>query len=102
MSQYDTHSLYDFLVHTPEGGLRKILVDKKNMTDVHCTMLIKIAKSCPADQFAEHFDKQDFPRLRFGPAELKLKEKFWEQCTATLLDRGVLQPLPSGGQKIAA
>lgn len=92
MSQYDTHSLYDFLFNTPQAGLRKMLVDGKNMTDVHCNLLIKIVKACSADQFGEHFDKQDFPRVRMTPAEDKIKEKFWGACTTTLLERGILQP----------
>lgn len=100
MSQYDTHSLHDFLLNTPEGGLRKILVDRVKTTDVHCGLLIKVARACNAEQFAEHFNKQTFPKLRMGPAEEKLKEKFWGDCTTMLLERGLLQPaLP---QKIAA
>ena len=102
MSQYDTQGLYDFILHTPEGGLRKMLVDKKNMTDVHCNLLIKIVKSVTADQFTEHFEKQDFPRVRMGPAEMKIKEKFWDNCIATLLERGILQPMTSPSIKIAA
>jgi len=101
MSLYDTQSLYDFLAHTPESGLRKMLVDKTNMTDVHFNLLIKIVKSGPPEQFVEHFDKQDFPRIRMGPAEMKIKEKFWDNCVTTLLERGILQPLPAGN-KIAA
>ena len=93
MSQYDTHSLHDFLINTPEGGLRKILVDRVRTTDVHCGMLVKIARACNADQFAEHFGRQDFPKMRMGPAELKIKEKFWDNCTSLLLERGLLQPL---------
>jgi hypothetical protein len=100
MSQYDTHSLHDFLLNTPEGGLRKILVDRVKTTDVHCNLLIKVARATNADQFGEHFNKQDFPKLRFGPAEEKLKEKFWADCTAMLLERGLLQP--AGAQKAAA
>lgn len=100
MSLYDTHGLYEFLFNTPESGLRKMLIDKKNMTDVHCNLLIKIVKSTSAEQFGEHFDKKDFPRVRMSPAEMKLKEKFWDDCVATLLERGILQPaLP---QKVAA
>jgi len=94
MSSFDTHSLYDFLFNTPESGLRKMLVDKKTMTDVHCNLLIKIVKSCPVDQFAEHFEKKDFPKLRMSPAETKLKEKFWDDCVAVLKERGLLQPAP--------
>ncbi len=92
MSQYDTQSLYEFLLHTPEGGLRKMLVDRSKMTDVHVNLLVKIVRGCSADEFAEHFSKQDFPKLRFGPAESKIKEKFWADCTSLLLERGLLQP----------
>ncbi len=100
MSQYDTYSLHDFLYHTPESGLRKMLIDRKNMTDVHCNLLFKIVKTCSAEQFSEHFEKKDFPKLRMGPAEMKLKEKFWDDCVATLLERGLLQP--AGPVKVAA
>lgn len=100
MSQYDTQSLHDFLFHTPESALRKMLNDRKNMTDVHCNLLLKIVKSTNAEQFGMHFEKQDFPRVRMSPAEEKIKEKFWNDCVATLLDRGILQPMSA--QKLAA
>jgi hypothetical protein len=100
MSQYDTHGLHDFLLNTPEGGLRKIIVDRVKTTDVHCNLLVKVARACDANQFAEHFNKQDFPKLRLGPAEEKIKEKFWTDCTSVLLERGLLQEMPA--QKIAA
>jgi hypothetical protein len=100
MSQYDTHSLHDFLLNTPEGGLRKILVDRVKTTDVHCGMLVKIARACNAEQFAEHFEKQDFPKIRMGNAEMKIKEKFWADCVSVLLERGLLQPAVA--QKAAA
>ena len=102
MSLYDTDSLYDFLLHTPEGGLRKMLVDKVKVTDVHCNLLVKIVRACNQAQFAEHFEKQDYPKVRLGPAEAKIKEKFWVDCTALLLDRGLLQPKAGGAQKLAA
>lgn len=100
MSQYDTHSLHDFLLHTPEGGLRKMLVDKTRVTDVHCNLLLKIVRACDADKFTEHFEKQDFPKVRTSPAEDKIKEKFWGDCTSLLLERGLLQP--AAAQKQAA
>ncbi len=100
MSLYDTQSLYDFLLHTPESGLRKMLVDRNKMTDVHCNLLVKIVRSCTEAQFTEHFEKQDFPKLRMGPAEAKIKEKFWADCTALLLERGVLQPLSTAAPKV--
>ncbi|MBX3020558.1 MAG: hypothetical protein KF799_02680 [Bdellovibrionales bacterium] len=100
MSQYDTQSLHDFLFHTPEGGLRKMLIDRKHMTDVHCNLLLKIVKACNAEQFGVHLEKQDFPRIRMTPAEDKIKEKFWNDCMNTLKERGVLQPAQA--QKVAA
>jgi hypothetical protein len=99
MVQYDTQSLFDFLLHTPEGGLRKMLVDNNKMTAVHCTLLVKIVRSCSEEQFGEHFIKQDFPKIRLGPAETKIKEKFWGDCTALLLERGILQVKASGKEK---
>jgi hypothetical protein len=102
MSLYDSHSLHDFLFHTPENGLRKMLIDRKNMTDVHCNLLFKIVKSTSPEQFSEYFNKKEFPKLRFGPAEQKIKEKFWDDCVATLLERGLLQPATSAAPKVAA
>ena len=92
MSHYDTYSLHDFLFHTPESGLRKMLIDRQKMTDVHCNLLFKIVKCCSPEQFGMHFDNSDFPKLRFSPAEEKIKEHFWNNCTAVLLERGILQP----------
>lgn len=101
MSLYDTQSLYDFLLHTPEGGLRKMLVDNNKMTAVHCALLVKIVRACSEEQFSGHFTKQDFPKIRMGPAEGKIKENFWADCAALLLERGILQP-KAAGEKIAA
>jgi len=102
MSQYDTNGLYDFLTQTPESGLRKMLIDKKNLTDVHCNLLIKVVRSCSMEQFGEHFEKKDFPKIRMSPAEMKLKEKFWDVCMATLQERGLLQPAVQTPTKVAA
>ncbi len=92
MSQYDANSIYDYLANTPEGGLRKMLVDGKPMTDVHFGLLIKIVRACKVEEFAEHFSKQDFPKVKFGPAETKIKEKFWNDCLTTFKSRGLLNP----------
>ena len=100
MSQYDLSGLYDFLQHTPEQGLRKMLVDSKPMTDVHFSLLMKVVRGCKLEEFSENFDKETFPKLKMGPAETKLKEKFWKDCVQTFSARGLLGPaLP---QKIAA
>lgn len=105
MSQYDTNGLHEFLMHTPEGGLRKMLVDKNPMTDAHFNLLMKIVKTCSGEEFSEHFEKKSFPKVRLGPAEMKLKEKFWDECVRACESRGILQPAVKSApviEKIAA
>lgn len=92
MSQYDVSGLYQFLAHTPEQGLRKMLVDNKPMTDAHFNLLLKVVRAGDEAQFCTHFEKKDFPNVRFGPAEQKIREKFWGECEVTLKSRGILQP----------
>lgn len=92
MSEYDLLGLHDFLIHTPENGIRKMLVDREKFTDAHCNLLLKIAKGCSSEEFAFHFEAENFPKVRFGPAEQKIKERFWGECTSILLERGILQP----------
>jgi hypothetical protein len=101
MAQYDTKSLHEFLLHTPESGLRKMLVDKNPLTDVHFNLLMKIVKTCNGEEFSMHFENQTFPKVRLGPAEIKLKEKFWAECLAAAASRGILQPMTSA-PKLAA
>jgi hypothetical protein len=92
MSQYDLNGLYEFLQQTPEQGLRKMLVDNKPMGDVHFNLLVKIIRGCTAQDFATHADKSDFPKIKLGPAEQKIKEKFWTDCFQTFKARGLLNP----------
>ena len=92
MSQYDLNSVYEFLLHTPEQGLRKMLVDGKPTTDVHFNLLMKVVKACSDSEFANCFDSQSFPKIKMGPAELKIKEKFWKDVESTLNSRGLLNP----------
>lgn len=91
-SEYDVPGLYQFLQHTPEQGLRKMLVDNKTFTDAHFNLMIKIVRGCDEAKFCEHFEKKDFPKLKFGPAETKIKEKFWDDCVAIAKSRGILNP----------
>jgi len=90
--QYDVPGLFDFLTNTPEAGLRKMLVDNKTFTDVHFGMLMKIVRSCDVTKFCEHAEKTDFPKIKFGPAETKLKEKFWNECFSHIASKGLLNP----------
>lgn len=99
MSQYDLNGLFEFLQQTPEQGLRKMLVDNKPMSDVHFNLLMKVLRSGNAETFVAHADKSDFPKVKLGPAELKLKEKFWSDCFQTFQSRGILNP--SGKKQVA-
>lgn len=100
MSAYDLTGLYDFLMQTPEKGLRNMLVDNKPISEVHLNMLLKIARASKAEEFAEYVTKDSFPKIKFGPAEIKIKEKFWNDCIQGLNSRGLLGPaMPT---KIAA
>jgi hypothetical protein len=92
VSQYDLLGLYDFLKQTPEQGLRKMLCDNKPMGDVHFNLLKKVLSSCSADQFKDLAEKSDFPKIKFSPAEVKLKDKFWSDCFQTFQARGLLNP----------
>ena len=99
MSQYDIAGLYQFIQQTPEQGLRKMLVDGKPMTEPHFTMLIKIVRACDEATFCTHFEKADYPKIKFGPAETKIKEQFWKDCTTAFSSRGILSTV--GGAKAA-
>lgn len=92
MSQYDVAGLFDFLAHTPEQGLRKMLVDQKTFTEAHFNMMLKIVRAGDLNAFTEHFEKKDFPKVKFGPAEMKLKDKFWDDCITVMSSKGILQP----------
>ena len=92
MSQYDVAGLYEFLQHTPEQGLRKMLVDNKPFTETHFNLMIKIVRNCDVNAFTEHFEKNDFPKIKMGPAEQKLKDNFWKDCVTCWSARGILSP----------
>ena len=92
MSQYDVPNLYNFLHQTPEAGLRKMLVDNKPFSEVHFNLMMKMVRACNETQFTEHFEKQDFPKVKMGPGDIKIKEKFWNDCMQTWNNRGLLTP----------
>src|SRR4051812_29094748 len=92
MSQYDMPGLYEFLTQTPEQGLRKMFVDNKTFTEPHFNLMMKVVRACNGDQFSGHFEKCDFPKIKMGPAEQKIKEKFWADCVTVWKSRGLLNP----------
>ncbi|MFP5520246.1 MAG: hypothetical protein ACLGGX_10100 [Bdellovibrionia bacterium] len=91
-NKYDVNSLYQFLIQTPEQGLRKMLVDNKPFSEVHFNLLMKVVRSCDESKFVSHFEAGDFPKVKFSPAEIKLREGFWNDCVKTLDSRGLLSP----------
>jgi hypothetical protein len=92
MSQYDLPGLYQFLANTPEQGLRKMLVDQKPMTETHFNLLMKVMRSGDEVNFCGLADKKEFPKIKLGPSEQKLKDKFWDECFKTFETRGLLNP----------
>ena len=92
MSQYDVPNLFSFLQHTPESGLRKMLVDNKPFTEAHFNLMMKIVRTCNESQFTEHFEKQDYPKIKLTPNDIKLREKFWAEAITTWNNRGLLTP----------
>lgn len=92
MSQYDLSGLYQFLHSTPEKGLRKMLIDPKTFSEVHFQLLMKVVRGCDEPSFVTHYEKADFPKMRFGNAEEKVREKFWKDCESCFLQRGILSP----------
>ena len=98
MSQYDYAGLYQFLAHTPEQGLRKMLIDQKTFTEAHFNLMMKVVRGCPEAEFCAHAEKADFPKVKMNANDQKIKEKFWADLTTVSASRGVLGP----AQKAAA
>jgi len=92
MSQWDLPGLYQFISSTPENGLRKMLVDNKPMNEVHFSFLMKIVRACDESAFCQHVEANDWPKIKFTPSEIKLREKFWGDCFRTFESRGILNP----------
>ncbi len=92
MNSYDLPSLHQFLMSTPESGLRKLFVDQKPMTDIHFNMLMKVVRASTEDAFSGYVEMNDFPKIKYSPNEIKLKENFWKDCFLTFSSRGILNP----------
>ena len=83
-------SLYEFLSHTPEGGLKKMLVEG-NFTEAHLRILLKLAKG-GGDQatFIDSFEKEDLGKIKLSPKESPLKGQFWKICIERLSTVGLI------------
>jgi len=102
MSEYDFSGLHDFLIHTPEKGVRRTLVDTHAFSESHCSLLLKVARACSSYEFSSHCENESFPKVRMTHKESQIREKFWGVCVETLLNRGILQPAIPGSDKLAA
>ncbi len=89
---FDHSTIYNFLKDTPEKGLRQMFVNKAGFTDVHFGLMMKVVRACNEAQFAEHIEKNDFPKIKFGNAEEKLKETFWKSAVSAFEAKGLIQP----------
>lgn len=90
MNTNEVNSVYEFLLHTPEDGVRRMLLDPSDFGDGYVRMALKIVRACGADEFAGHFEQGDFPRIKMGPADIKIRDSFWPQFKSTLEKRGLL------------
>ncbi|NUM59515.1 MAG: hypothetical protein HUU56_12830 [Bdellovibrionaceae bacterium] len=93
MSQYDANEIFDFLSQTPEKGLRQLMLDPKKFTEVHFNMLLKIIRTTKKDSFVDFYNKNEFPKIKFNPNEVALKEGFWQACSQTLAAKGIISPV---------
>lgn len=89
---FDVENLYQFLTQTPEGGLRKMLVDGKPMTEGHFNLMMKVVRHGGLTEFSRFCETGVFPPVRTNAKEQALKETFWNDCLKTFKDRGLLQP----------
>lgn len=96
-NQEQITSLYEFLLHTGESNLKKMLVDR-NLTEGHLRFLMKVVKTCNCEIFSSHLANNTFPTMKFNALEMSMREKFWVTCCNTFEARGLL----SRDQKIAA
>lgn len=87
-------TLHSFLLQTPEGHLKRMLVDGK-MTETHLRLLLKIAKNSGHDEFKNCYQKKEFPKIKMSASESGIKETFWETCAATLQSRGLIGAQPA-------
>ena len=82
-------SVCQFLKQTPEGNLRKMLVDAQ-LTDAHFRLFMKLAKGGPEADFVEAFTNENMGKLRLNAKENPLREVLWPVCKKKLTALGLL------------
>jgi len=81
-------SVHSFLIDTPESSLRKMLVGS-DLTEPHFRLLMKVVKGAKPEDFVKIFTDETLS-LRLSPAEIKIKENFWNVCKSKLNSLGLL------------
>src|SRR4051812_27320786 len=69
-------TVYDFIKSTGEGNIRKMMAGPK-MTPAHIGLLMRLVRSCKAEEFVKYFEAGSFPKIKFSSAEDAIKEGFW-------------------------
>lgn len=93
-----------FIKQTPEGNLRKMLVDA-TLTEAHFRILMKLAKGGPEADFTDAFLNESMGKLRLSPKEAPMKDTFWAICKKKLVSLGLLPAIaaaPTTADKKAA
>jgi hypothetical protein len=88
-SHEELKSLHGFLRATAEGNLKKMLLGGK-MTEVHLRVLLKVSRSVSEDEFITYFEAGTFPKMKFSPAEIAVKEGLYEVCAQACAKVGLL------------
>ncbi len=81
--------IYEFLKHTPEGSVRKMLCTG-DLTDAHFRLLMKLVKGGPDSDFIEAYHNNSMAKLRLNPKEAPLRDTFWNIVRARLVATGLL------------
>ncbi len=82
-------SVHNFLKQTPEGNLRKMLVDAQ-LTDAHFRLLMKLAKGGTEADFIDAFQNDSMGKLRLNAKEAPMRETLWGVCKKKLISLGLL------------
>jgi hypothetical protein len=83
----DLVMVHDFLKQTGESNIRKMM---KEISPVHVGLLMKLVHVCKDSEFAEHCEKNTFPKFKMNRNEEKLKETFWTDCCKAFITKGLV------------
>ncbi|MCB0347901.1 MAG: hypothetical protein KDD37_03655 [Bdellovibrionales bacterium] len=86
ISASDLVTVHDFLKQTGEPNVRKMM---KEISPVHVGLLMKLVHICKDSEFAEHCEKNTFPKFKLNRSEEKIKENFWNDCCKAFISKGL-------------